>query len=204
MGRFLKAVFSNKYSFRFMNLSYASRLARQVFRLGKSILEINHIRKLLKKEYIDSFTRFLDILKSASMCTRWGFDNLSVLSAFKIIKLDHKECTKAATSAWVLALVLNLSNCSREMMKSYAREAMLKETSIGKTTRWVVENLDELSKTRRKMIMEITKTLGDLIIASNGALIPYKILGKQFSEKWVGIGGFVSACVSIYEIWNEC
>ena len=70
MGRFLKAVFSNKYSFRFMNLSYASRLARQVFRLGKSILEINHIRKLLKKEYIDSFTRFLDILKSASMCTR--------------------------------------------------------------------------------------------------------------------------------------
>lgn len=89
------------------------------------------------------------------------------------------------------------------MMKSYAKEAMLKETSIGKTTRWVVESLDDLSRTRRKMIMEIAKTIGDLIIASNGALIPYRILGKQFSEKWVGIGGMVSAIISIYEIWQS-
>lgn len=87
------------------------------------------------------------------------------------------------------------------MMKSYAREATLKEASIGKTTRWVVENLDELSNTRKKMILEITKNIGDMIVASNGAQIPYKILGKQFSEKWVGIGGITAATISCYQIW---
>ena len=80
---------------------------------------------------------------------------------------------------------------------------MLKETAIGKTTKWVVENLDELSATRRRMIMQIAKNIGDLIIASNGALIPYRILGKQFSEKWVGIGGMVAAIISIIQLSNE-
>ena len=202
-GRFLKAVLSNKYSFRFMNLSYASRHSRQIFRLGKSLNDINFIRRSIKKDYLDSFTRVLDILMCASMCTRWIFDNFSVLSFYKIIDLDHREMTKAATTAWVFALVFNLCNCSREMMKSYAREAMLKETSVGKTTKWVVDNLDELSQTRRTMIMEIAKIIGDLIIASNGALIPYKVLGKQFSEKWVGIGGMVSALIAVYEIWKD-
>lgn len=202
-GRFQKAVVSNKYTIRFMNLSYAARLSRQIFRLGKSFLEINNIRKSIKKDFLDSFTKILTILMSASMCTRWFFDNLSVLSAYKIIGLDHRELTKAATTAWAFALIFNLTNCSQEMMKSYAREAMLKETSIGKSTRWVVDNLDELSQTRSKMILEIAKTIGDLIIASNGALIPYKVLGKQFSEKWVGIGGVVSASISVYEIWRD-
>lgn len=80
---------------------------------------------------------------------------------------------------------------------------MLKETAVGKTTRWVVENLDDLSETRRKLILEIAKNVGDLIIASNGALIPYRILGKQFSEKWVGVGGMVSAGISVYQVWEN-
>lgn len=203
-GRFQKSVVSNKFTIRFMNLSYAARLSRQIFRLGKSFLELHNIHNSVKKDFLDNLTKFLTILMSASMCVRWLFDNLSVLSAYKIIEFDHREFTKASTTAWVFALIFKLTNCSQEMMKSYAREAMLKETSIGKSTRWVVENLDELSQTRRKMILEIAKTIGDLIIASNGALIPYKVLGKQFSEKWVGIGGVVSACISIFQIWHEC
>lgn len=204
LGRFLEAILSDKYSINFISFSYAIRHSRQVFRIGKSVLELNSIRKMIKKVYLDNFSRVFDILKSASMCTRWFFDNLSVLSAYKIISLDHRECTKAATTAWVFALLFNLTNCSREMMKSYAREAMLKEACIGKTTKWVVENLDELSQTRRKMILKIAKLIGDLIIASNGALIPYKILGKQFSEKWLGIGGMGSAVISIYKISQKC
>lgn len=202
-GRFLKALFSNNLSIRFMNFSYAIRFSRQFFRLGKSIQELQHIQKILKKENMDNVTRILDILHKASLCTRWFFDNFSVLSAYKVVEMDHRELSKAATTAWVFALLFSLMNCSREMMKSYAREAMLKETAIGKTTRWVVENLDDLSETRRKLILEIAKNVGDLIIASNGALIPYRILGKQFSEKWVGIGGMVSAGISVYQVWEN-
>ena len=199
-GRFLKGVLSNNLSIRFINLSYSIRFSRQFFRIGKSLLELQQIRRVLKRESMDSITRIIDILNKASLCTRWLFDNLSVLSAYKIIEMDHRELTKAATTAWVFALLFSLMNCSREMMKSYAREAMLKETAIGKTTKWVVENLDELSETRRKLILEIAKNVGDFIIASNGALIPYRILGKQFSEKWVGIGGMASALISVYQI----
>ena len=202
-GRFLRALFTNNLSIRFMNLSYSIRFCRQFFRLGKSLQEFQLIQKILKKESMDNVTRLLDILHKASLCTRWLFDNFSVLSAYKIIQMDHREFTKAATTAWVFALLLSLTNCSREMMKSYAREAMLKETAVGKTTRWVVENLDDLSETRRKLILEIAKNVGDLIIASNGALIPYRILGKQFSEKWVGVGGMVSAGISVYQVWEN-
>ncbi|OMJ81424.1 hypothetical protein SteCoe_18098 [Stentor coeruleus] len=187
-----------------MNLSYAARLSRQIFRLGKSLLEINNIRKLLKKDFLDSFTKTLSILMSISLCARWFFDNLSVLASYKIIDLNHRELTKAATTSWVFALMINFLNILQEMMKSYAREAMLRENSIGKTTRWVVNNLNELSKTRRMLRLEIAKNIGDMVIACNGALIPYRVLGKQFSEKWVGIGGVVSALISVYEIWNDC
>lgn len=203
-GRFLKSIVSNKYTIRFMNLSYAARLSRQIFRLGKSLLEINNIRKSLKNDFLDNFTKFLSILMSSSLCARWFFDNLSVLASYKIIDFNHRELTKAATTSWVLALVINFLNILQEMMKSYAREAMLRENSIGKTTRWVVDNLNELSKTRRMLRLEIAKNIGDLVIACNGALIPYRILGKQFSERWVGIGGVVSALISVYEIWNDC
>ena len=48
------------------------------------------------------------------------------------------------------------------------------------------------------MILEILRTIGDMITASNSAEIPYKILGKQFSNKWVGIGGLVASCISLY------
>ena len=119
-GRFMKAVSSSKYSIRLMNLSYSIRHSRQIFRLGKSSLELSRIGKTIKKEYSDNFTRVLEIFMHASLCTRWIFDNLSVLSYYKVFRFDHRELTKAATTAWVLGLVFSLCNCSREMMKSYA------------------------------------------------------------------------------------
>ncbi|CAG9336003.1 unnamed protein product [Blepharisma stoltei] len=200
-SKLMQAVIISRYSTQFGNLFSAVRDCRKFFRLGKSLLEIHYITQILQDARLDSIQRALAILGNASMAIRWIFDNLSFLSAAKVMLYDHKEVNRLATTFWLLGLCFNLANSLREMMKSYAREATLKEASIGKTTRWVVENLDELSLTRKKMILEITKIIGDMIVASNGAQIPYKVLGKQFSEKWVGIGGIVASMISIYQIW---
>ena len=203
LGKLLKSLLENEYSIRFYYLSTAAKDSRKFFRLTKSLHEVSLIFKAFKEKNPDNTQRTLYILAKVALVFRWVFDNIVILSSCKLLKLDSKEYTRRATSAWLMSLVLNIANCTRELTKSYASEANIKERAHGKSAYWVVTTLDNLSSMRKSMYLEVLKLAGDMIIALNGAQVPFQVLGKQFSEKWVGIGGILSAGISCYQIWVE-
>lgn len=97
LSKIIPAILTSNNSNRFNNLFAAIRDSRKFFRLGKTFVEIHYIIKLLEDTHIDSIQRFLAILGNISMAIRWIFDNVSLLSSVKVLKLDHKEVNKLAT-----------------------------------------------------------------------------------------------------------
>lgn len=50
-------------------------------------------------------------------------------------------------------------------------------------------------------MLEMARTIGDMIVASNSANLPFVILGKRFSDHWVAIGGIVASVVNGSQTW---
>jgi hypothetical protein len=107
-----------------------------------------------------------------------------------------------AMGAWFLGLAFMLLNMLRELIKSYTAESLMKTTAVGKLTpQQIGKKLDRLTANRRIIHMWILRTLGDLIPAANGSEIPYRVLGKQFSEKWASVGGLLSSFIACHQYW---
>lgn len=203
LPKLIKGVWVSKYSINLQYLSSATRNTRKFFRLGKSLNELAHMPTIYRNRALDRSQKALKLLRNTSLVLRWVFDNISILSASNFLLFDEKKYMRLATGFWLLSLVFNLIDCIREIMMSYAREANFKNEALGQSTRWVLKTLDRFSETRRVTILEMARTIGDMVVASNGAEVPYKLLGKNFSEKWVGLGGLIAAIINCYQLWKE-
>ena len=201
----MRAVLSNKeFAERFAGIFQAARDARKMFRLGKSLNELSTILKIYHSPDLTQSDKTYNILSRAGFMVYWMLDNLYILSLYDIILLDYTPLTRLQNTTWFLALLLALLLNLRNLMKSFAEEAMLKDTAVGKMTECeVADKLDEISLQRRTILLNIARTLGDMIPAANWAELPFTILGKQFSEKWCAIGGLVAGIIGSCQLWPE-
>lgn len=182
--------------------------ARKLFRLFKTVNEYHKVIGLLSKSQDDEFDLYMNILSRVFFGAYWVFDNLAVLSAIKFLKQDKVKLTKSASWCWFLALLVGLVLYVRNLVYE-SNNAITLEKAIHNATAKdrqgeVVDKNKELGKVNQKktdLWLNIIKTVGDMITASQGAGIPRKLLGIDFNDGAIGIGGFVSAAITEYQLY---
>lgn len=201
-SRLLKALLSHPGTKeRLQGLFVASRDARKMFRLWKSVHEYDSMVKILQNAGLDNPQRTLQFLSRLSFFFYWLFDNLAILSSIKFIKRDSQKMTKSAMTCWFIALVFTLMNLLRNLFINLAKDAKLKRPSPDTNTLAVKQTSDALRGARNQIFINLVKTVGDMIPAAAGAQVPLMLIGKNFSEKWIGLGGLISALISCYQAW---
>ena len=80
--------------------------ARKMFRLFKTFQEYLKAKELLGKGELDHRV-IIFVLARAAMGGYWVFDNLSVLSALKVLKYDAKSIAKIGGTFWFFGLLLS-------------------------------------------------------------------------------------------------
>lgn len=178
--------------------------ARKLFRLFKSLNEYHKIRQMLKKPDEDDATFYLNLLSRIGFLTYWVFDNLNVLGDIKFLNVDAKKNGKNAATCWFIALVFALILYVRDLIKhSHAQVSAEKALASGREED--AERNKTLLKTLKKNkfddVLNILKTLGDMITASQGSEFAPKVLKINFNDGWVGFGGFLSAIITSYQLY---
>jgi hypothetical protein len=159
--------------------------ARKFFRLFKSLQELKNIndkiKDLLWKK--DKIPILLEIISRLGFLVKWVFDNLYILAMINLIQ----------------------SNGGTSKFAYYSNVGFLFGLLWG-----IVKNLYEILNTLGKRdlkeclrnLIELVGKLGDLIPASNGVGLSKRLLGYQFNDGLVGLGGAVSALASMWSLWD--
>jgi hypothetical protein len=190
--RFLKTLVKDPELLTRLNgLFAASRDARKMFRLFKSVHEYDTIVKAQLNPSLKPFPKLMTILSRAAFFVYWIFDNLGMFATIKLIKKDPKPLTKTAMTAWFVALVFTLINALKNLADCYSEELLSKDRSLtpaktpsNKTTHYI----------------NLAKTLGDMLPAAAGSGIAEK-LGIKINDRLAGLGGLVSGAIACYQAW---
>lgn len=187
-------------------------VARKLFRLFKSI---NEYQKLIK--FLDSCSDgmaklVLGILTRLGLFFFWLFDNLQVLTKINFIKGNDATYKKYGMLGWFVSLVATIVSSILDLMRLY--EQVADDTASIERLKAKGEEGKERLQMRWKAraitkaqifaaYLTIIKCLGDLITASAGSGIAKKLFKRTPNEGMMGIGGSVSAVISLYNVWPK-
>lgn len=135
-----------------------------------------------------------DILQRLAFFFYWIFDNIQILSTIKFLNFDPAHQLKLASLSWTVALVFGICRNVYDLLgllKKKQYEAFLADEKKDPKLDFLI----------LKSLIDLTAKLGDLIVATNGAQIPQRLLGKSFSEPLVSFGGFYASLVAIWNIY---
>jgi hypothetical protein len=176
---------------RFKNLFILARDSRKIFRLFKSINEVQQLRDKIYKDLNTSNCKTgvcIDIIARLGFFFYWIFDNLQILTNIKFINGDPAKLLKLASWGWFVGLVAGISRHLYDLCGMLEKKKKDPED----------KKLDFMIL---KTIVDITGKLGDLITASNGIGLPHKLFGRNFSDGLIGIGGFWASLVSLWNLY---
>ena len=179
---------------RFTGLFNNMKVARKLFRLFKSINEYKKFMDILAKGELSQ----ADALNAASrICflLYWFFDNLVVLASVKFIKYDAKQLNKYGAFWWFLGLILGQTVAFIKLSELKQQEAkLIKEKSDEK------KNLQLIQAKKFAEYLNIIKQAGDMVTSSSAIELPQKF-GFSFNDGQIGMGGFVSAVITMYQLY---
>lgn len=184
-------------------------IGRKLFRLFKFFNEYATIKKTMAGDgkpadkYLTCATRLMFALY-------WVFDNLGVLIKIKFIKsMDMAATLKKANTFWLLGLILTLIGAVKKLIELSAQAAKLRidKANVGKDGGMdesaYKEAVATLKNNQKTSIFTIIKALGDTTTASQGLGYPKMILGFDFNDGVVGLGGFTSAALTCYQTYPK-
>lgn len=58
-----------------------------------------------------------------------------------------------------------------------------------------------INRKKFDVLLDLIKNSGDMITASHGAEVPQRLLGKQWNEGQIGLGGLTSALITCYKLY---
>ena len=178
---------------RLNGLFAASRDARKMFRLFKSVHEYDTIVKAQLNPTMKPFPKLMTILSRASFFVYWIFDNLGMLATIKLIKKDPKSLTKTAMTAWFIALVFTLINVLKNLADCYSEELLSKDRSL-------TQGAPKTTSNKTTHYINLAKTLGDLLPAASGSGMAEKF-GIKISDRLAGLGGLISGAIALHQAW---
>lgn len=83
--------------------------ARKLFRLFKTVNEVQKIIELFNKKDNDEINKALNLAVRVFFGLYWYFDNLVILKTVKFLQGDFKQDGKRGSTCWLIALLLNLT-----------------------------------------------------------------------------------------------
>lgn len=179
-------------------------VARKLFRLFKSFNEYVKIKEFLKADS-PQIEKVLNVLARLAFLFYWIFDNLAVLIKVKFIQnMDLKLTARRASKFWLLGIWLSIIEVLRQMALTNKHEAALRLTKakVGTDKGISQEKYDELVQKhqakKRANMLNLIKNLGDSITASQSLGYPKRFFNFDFSDAWVGCGGFTSAAITCH------
>ena len=181
---------------RFTGLFNNMKTARKLFRLFKTLNEIKKTTDLLSKGDLDHIA-ILNVLQRITFGLYWIFDNISVLSSIKFLKYDAKQNAKNGAFFWFLALLLGQIVAILKLADLADQEAQLSKKERNDETK---KQLKVIQAKKFTEYLNVIKQLGDMITSSSAIELPDKF-GFKFSEGHIGIGGFVSAVITMYQLY---
>lgn len=198
-SRFLKAALSNPDIIQRLNgLFSATRDARKIFRLFKTLHEIEAIMKVVGSEAPCKVDLALTVLSRASFGLYWVLDNLSILGSIKLFNYDPKPISKHAMSAWLAAILFSIAGTIKKLIESYTIESTLRKRKPDLETR---ESLKKLVEGRKTNFLNLVKNFGDFFPAFNGSQLPLELIGRNIDERLCGLGGLISGAIACYQAW---
>jgi hypothetical protein len=185
---------------RFQGLFQLTRDARKLPRLLKVLNEIKNIRGFVQKGG-DATEQTLNIVSKAGFGMYWTFDNLDYLKKAKFYEVTAVDISYWAMFGWTVGLVASILGHLRKIRALNAEEATLLASAEAEE-KAAKDRLRTLRAERTKAMVNMIGNLGDLVVSSNGIKLPKNVLGFDFNDGLVGVGGFVSAIISGYYSWK--
>ena len=187
---------------RFRALFVGMRDARKLFRLFKSLNELEKLQALLTKTpaNMDELDLLLNIGARLGFFGYWIFDNLQILAQVKMINKQPADFLKPASFFWWLGNVFNFITAVKKL-KSIDREVASKGELIAKDPSKKDEfkaRFEVLKDQRNAAIRMLLKSCGDLVTSSVGWGLTTK-LGLKVNDGHIGFSGLVSAVIATWE-----
>lgn len=161
-----------------------------------------------------SLANILAILTRAFFGVYWIYDNLNILSRIKIIEKDSKQFAKTGAFFWLLALLTNLIAVVREIILNEKKLDHIKRYYYCDINRSYLATQNEkdfqekkkeyqgAEKKRMLLGLNLLKVLGDIIPAGQGSEVFKTLFGWTANDKLCGLGGFVSAVITSYQLYE--
>lgn len=181
---------------RFNGLFDHMKNARKLFRLFKSVNEYHKVVGLLGKANPSQ----IDMLNAASRVAfglYWFFDNLTVLGTVKFLDVDAKQMNKYGAFWWFVGLVLGQAVSILTLSELAHQEAQLRKKERDEETTKAIKAIQYKKFTE---YLNIIKQAGDMVTSSQAIELPAKF-GFNFNDGQVGLGGLVSALVTMYQMY---
>lgn len=179
------------------------RIARQFFRLFKSVEEYKNVKVFLGKKYADEFDRMISVLQYSLYGLYWFFDNFVVLCSCKLITWQTKPIYKVALYCKYLAILCNLLISSRNLLRLHHSEIKLR-ISLQETHNNERENKDavhkitEIKEIKTDLWVHLAKLVLDVFPAIEWSDVLFAWTRIRIWEGWVAITGLGSALLTTY------
>jgi hypothetical protein len=182
---------------------FASKIseARKIFKLFKFIIEIPRLKYLVGTP-MDNFTKNFNFLTRFFNAIFYVFENLSVLTDLKFLNKNYRTHIEISMSlSWLLGQIFHMSYYIGILKKTYTDEEDLRNMEVNKCkVKHIYEKLKILSKIRIYLVMGIIKNFGDFILSCYDLQLFENFLGSKTMKFIVGITGFISALISLYQM----
>ncbi|KAM3131227.1 hypothetical protein pb186bvf_016685 [Paramecium bursaria] len=194
---------------KFKALFQVARDSRKIFRLGKTLNEIQTILTSINKgDQGNIIAYFIGILQRAWFALYWVFDNIQILSTIKFINGDPKKAAKIAATFWLLALLTGLLDSLRILRVNQIKQQNLtkylfvKRRLIQSGTNISDNKLrsEALVKVNQAQYINLIKIFGDLLPAGQVSEVIPKLFKKNLHDGWIGFGGLIKIIERIRDL----
>lgn len=181
---------------RLNGLHSSVKTTRKMFRMGKSVIEIHAIHKIFTSKPRYDLLVLLQVLVRVAYCLFWLFDNLAVLGACKVVKWDGKDMNRVAMIAWFGAVVLSIVMLLIALIRNYSEETICLSKPLSSPQ---TSQITAIYSSRKGLFLNLQKNICDLFPSASGSQLSQRFIGFSPPERLCGLGGSVSALITLYQ-----
>ena len=100
---------------------------------------------------------------------------------------------------WLIGIVIGIISSIIKLVELSEKERALLEKK-GESPEAQQKGVADIKKAKFNEILNLIKNNGDMITASSGAEVAQK-LGVNFTDSHIGLGGFVSAVITLWQLF---
>jgi len=202
---------------RFDGLYSTTATGRKLFRVGKTLNELDTLRGVLAKGVDgDPVKYYLTIVKQLAFMWYWAWDNVGYGIRAKFLKYDKKNVGLYGSYGWTLGSLCGLLLAVSDYQKTNAK--FVKKAKAYKTAKTGVSAADaaanpattELKKEvialglkLRKSAEDVVRYWLDVIVSGTSAELPQAIGLAAPNDGTIGILGALSAAIAALQVWRD-